>query len=450
MLRKRFALVATLGLTLLLGCSSVAWAQSVGAADSFAIEASAGVTAAGGAGTVVAGNVGSSPNMSITGFPPAVVAPGFGIHANTAAAIAAQAASVQLFTDLNAGACTTNAGAEMSGANFGPGIHCFPSTANLAASSTMTISGAGIHIFRVTSALTANVSSTVLFAGADPCLVFWQVGSAATLNGVNFGGNVVSQAGVTLGVGAALTGRALANAGPVTLAGTNTVGGCSTPSVPPPCPTISLSPATLPNGTVGVAYTQTISASGGTAPYGFAVTTGTLPAGLTLTPAGVLFGTPTAAGTSSFTITASDANSCAGSLAYTITIAAAAPVPPVCPAITISPVVLPNGTVGVAYNQTFGGSGGTAPYAFGVTLGTLPAGLVLTSAGVLSGTPLTAGTSTFTVRATDANGCFAERAFSIIVDAAPIPVPTMNEWALIMLAAVLAFVGLTAIRRRTA
>ena len=115
----------------------------------------------------------------------------------------------------------------MSGANFGPGIHCFASTADLAATGTMTLTGAGIYIFRVPTAVTANVLSTVVLAGANACNVFWQVGSAATLNGVNFPGNVVAQAAVTLGVGARLTGRALATVGPVTMAGSNTVGGCS-------------------------------------------------------------------------------------------------------------------------------------------------------------------------------------------------------------------------------
>jgi hypothetical protein len=209
-------------------CASVpAFAQSLGAASSFAVEGFAGVTAAGPAGTVVSGDVGSSPSASITGFPPALVAPPFGLHANDAAAIAAQAADVALFTTLGNGACTDNLGAQMNGANIGPGIHCFSSTADLAALGTMTLSGAGIYIFRVPTGLTANVGSAVVLAGADPCSVFWQVGSAAVLNGVSFPGNVVAQAGVTLGVGASLTGRALSTAGPVALSGGNTVGGCS-------------------------------------------------------------------------------------------------------------------------------------------------------------------------------------------------------------------------------
>ena len=146
----------------------------------------------------------------------------------------------------------------MSGTIITPGIHCFTSTADLAAGSSVTLSGAGVYIFRVPAGLTLNVGSSIVLAGADPCSVFWQVGTAATLNSINSVGNVDAQAGVTLGVGDQLTGRAMSTVGPVTLSGNNTSGGCSTPaSVPPVCPTITLSPSTLPGGYVGIAYTRT-------------------------------------------------------------------------------------------------------------------------------------------------------------------------------------------------
>ena len=89
--------------------------------------------------------------------------------------------------------------------------------------------------------------------------------------------------------------------------------------------TITVNPATLPNGTTGTAYNETITATGGTAPYVFTVTTGTLPTGLTLTVGGILSGTPTTAATSNFTVTATDAGNNTGSRAYSITIAAPQP-----------------------------------------------------------------------------------------------------------------------------
>ncbi len=176
------------------------------------------------------------------------------------------------------------------------------------------------------------------------------------------------------------------------------------------CGTITLSPASLPGGSVGNAYSQTITASGGTGPYSF-TRTGTLPGGLALSAAGVLSGTPTAAGSFAFTVTATDANGCSGSQSYTVVI---------CPAITLSPASLPGGALGSAYNQTITASGGTGPYAFTRTAGSLPPGLSLSAAGVLSGTPTANGPSTFTVTATDANGCAGSRSYTVTVGCTPV------------------------------
>jgi hypothetical protein len=423
--------VVCAGFLAVLCAPSLVVAQSLGTAQSYAVLGGSGVTAAGGAGTVVSGDVGSSPTASVTGFPPAVVTAGFAVHTtNDASNVSAQAATTALYTSLSTvagtGACTDNPVAQMSGANFGPGVHCFSSTADLATNGNVTLTGAGVYIFRVGSALNANVGSTMtLGAGVNPCTIFWQVTAAATLNGTSFAGNVVAQAGVILGTGANLTGRALATSlGPVTMAGTDIVGGCSAAAPPPSCPLITLTPLVQPNGTVGVAYSQTIVGSGGAAPYSFTVTGGgALPAGLTLTAAGVLAGTPTTAGVFTFTVRGTDANACFAAISYTVTIAAAPPPPPVCPTITLAPATLPGGTAGIAYSQTILGSGGTAPYSFGVTAGALPAGLTLTAAGVLSGTPTTAGPSSFTIRGTDANACFAAVTYTPVIAAGPAPPP---------------------------
>jgi hypothetical protein len=415
--------VVLAGLTALLFGSAPASAQSLGSAESYAVLGGSAVTVAG-TGSVINGNVGVSPGTSITGIPAgATVVPPFSTHANDGSAIAAQTSTTALYTSLAATGGATALGAELGGVVLTPGTYSFTSTANIASGTTLTLTGGGTFIFKVGSALTANVLSNVLLAnGASACNIFWQITSAATLNGTTFAGTVVAQAGVTLGVGASLSGRALTTAsGAVTLSGGNTIGGCST--APAVCPAITVLPATLPNGTVAVAYSQILSGTGGTAPYTFAVTSGTLPAGLTLTAAGVLAGTPTTAGSSTFTVTATDANGCTGVRTYTIVIAAAPIVPPICPVITLSPPTLPPGTVGVAYSQTITGSGGTAPYTFGVTSGTLPAGLTLTPAGVLAGTPTAAGSSTVTIRGTDANGCFASIVYTIVIAAAPIIPP---------------------------
>ena len=94
------------------------------------------------------------------------------------------------------------------------------------------------------------------------------------------------------------------------------------------CPAIILGSPTLPPGMTGIAYSQTVTASGGVAPYTFVVASGALPTGLTINAnTGAITGTPTTAGFFNFTIGASDANGCPGStLGVSITIALAAPV----------------------------------------------------------------------------------------------------------------------------
>ena len=158
--------------------------------------------------------------------------------------------------------------------------------------------------------------------------------------------------------------------------------------------TAATPPATA---TVGAAYTYTFAASGNPAPT-FRVSSGALPAGLTLnTTTGVLSGTPTTAGTSTFTVPASNGVSPdAVTPSRTITVNAAQAAPGFTAATPPA-----TATVGAAYTYTFAASGNPAP-TFRVSSGALPAGLSLnTTTGVLSGTPTTAGTSTFTVAASN-------------------------------------------------
>jgi len=178
-------------------------------------------------------------------------------------------------------------------------------------------------------------------------------------------------------------------------------------TVTPVCPTITVNPGTLPSGSVGTAYSQTLSASGGTAGYTFAVSSGTLPAGLSLNAStGVLSGTPTTSNASgvSLTFRATDANGCTGTRSINLII---------CPVITLTPATLPAPVVGTAYSQTLAGSGGAAPYSFALASGSLPGWATLSSSGVLSGTPTSTTAATFTVRATDANGCSGTLSYTI-------------------------------------
>ena len=172
------------------------------------------------------------------------------------------------------------------------------------------------------------------------------------------------------------------------------------------CPVLSITPATLADGTVGSLYSQTLTASNGTGPYSYAVTVGTLPAGLTLSGA-VISGTPTTSNGSgtSITITATDANLCSSSKVYTLKI---------CPTMSITPASMPAATVGTLYAQTVNATGGASPYTYTITSGTLPAWVTLNaSTGVLTGTPNNTASATFTVTATDANFCTWPRTYTI-------------------------------------
>lgn len=243
MTRRHAGVIAVAGLVGLLYGGSLASAQTVGAASSFAIVGGTTVTA-GGAISTVNGDVGVSPGTSVTGFPsPATTVPPYSVHSNDGAAINAQAATLALYNSLAALGPATPIPPQLNTQNLGPGTYSI-GAADLAGGGTLTLTGAGNYVFQVASSLVANVGSqVVLLGGASACNVFWQVTSAATLNGVNFAGNVVAQANVTLGVGDQLTGRALATSlGSVTLSGGNSAGGCSTAALPPTPPTPTPTP----------------------------------------------------------------------------------------------------------------------------------------------------------------------------------------------------------------
>ena len=135
-----------------------------------------------------------------------------------------------------------------------------------------------------------------------------------------------------------------------------------------------------------------------------------MPPGLTLS-GGVLSGTPTTAGTYTFVLTATDSTKCTGRQDYSLTIGAGCSVP-----LALKPGTMPGGTVGTAFSQAISASGGTAPYTYAVTSGSLPPGLTLDpSTGAISGTPTATGTYSFTVTATDATKCTGSGQYSIVV-----------------------------------
>jgi len=215
------------------------------------------------------------------------------------------------------------------------------------------------------------------------------------------------------------------------------LGPTSTPSITTPSP--------LPSGTVGVSYPPvTLAATGGITPYTWAITAGALPTNMGINSAtGTIGGTPFVSGTFNFTVTVTDAVGATASKAFVLTIA---PAPPAVSITTASS--LPGGAAGAAYSTSLAATGGSPPYTWAVTAGALPAGLLLNaSTGVISGTATAAGTFNFTVTATDALSATGSKAFTLAISpsVAPQAIPTLGPLAMLLLSALLGFLGM---RRR--
>jgi hypothetical protein len=170
-----------------------------------------------------------------------------------------------------------------------------------------------------------------------------------------------------------------------------------------------------PTATVGDAYSSSLSIVGGDAPIAWTIASGSLPAGLTLDAAtGTVTGTATTPGSSDFIVGASDAKSRSTTRPCSIAVAA--------PALSINaPAALEDALLGTPYQQALQASGGRAPYAWSVVSGSLPPGLTLTPAGVITGSATTVGTYSITIRAGDADQRATTRAFDLRVLPAKAP-----------------------------
>ena len=149
--------------------------------------------------------------------------------------------------------------------------------------------------------------------------------------------------------------------------------------------TLAVTTASLADGIPGVAYSESLSAAGGTGTFTWSISAGALPDGLTLNAAtGEIAGSPTSQGSSTFTATASSGGS---SASRQLTIEVMAP-------LTISTSSLPGGLAGLDYgSRSLLASGGTGTYTWALAGGSgpLPTGLVLSDLGVVTGTPTTVG-----------------------------------------------------------
>ena len=162
-------------------------------------------------------------------------------------------------------------------------------------------------------------------------------------------------------------------------------------------PALSITTSSLVNGVQGAPYSANVSASGGVPSYTFSLASGSvLPAGLTINAAGLISGTPTAPGTTTFTVQATDASNPAQTATAVLSIT-------VTSGLTITTASLPNGAEASPYTTSVSAAGGVLPYTFSLASGSVPAGLTINAAGVISGTPTAPGTTGFTVQVRDSS-----------------------------------------------
>jgi len=193
--------------------------------------------------------------------------------------------------------------------------------------------------------------------------------------------------------------------------------------------TLTILTTSLPGGVNGQAYSQTLQAAGGTTPYTWSVVAGSLPPGLALDPAsGVISGTPTATGTFAFTAQVQDSGSPVNTDTQALSIII------VDPLTFTTPTPLADGVVGTAYSQFVGVTGGTTPYTWSLTAGSLPPGFALNAAtGEISGTPTASGPSAFVIQVTDSSspGLTASQGYSLnVVNPVNITTPVLPDGVL--------------------
>ncbi|MDE3198037.1 MAG: putative Ig domain-containing protein, partial [Acidobacteriota bacterium] len=169
--------------------------------------------------------------------------------------------------------------------------------------------------------------------------------------------------------------------------------------------------SSLPPGILFSPYQGSVGVTGGLPPYSVSVSG--LPPGLTAGSSGTIQGTVTTAGTYNVSVSATDSTGVSVSKTLQLTFT-----PP--PPLSVPAQTLPAGQISTNYSEALGASGGAPPYAFSLSSGSLPAGLILRPTGVIAGIPMAVGTFSFGIRATDVTGASAVGPVTLTIAPAPI------------------------------
>ena len=188
-------------------------------------------------------------------------------------------------------------------------------------------------------------------------------------------------------------------------------------------PPLSITTTSLAGATENLSYSATLSATGGTKPYTWTQAGGSLPAGVSLGSSGILTGAPTASGSFQVSVEVRDTSNPVQTATQTLTLVVAAPTP----TLAITTASIANGKVNTTYSSTLGASGGKTPYTWSMASGSLPSGVTLSPAGVISGMPKASGTYTIMSKVTDSEATpqTATKQFTFTVSAATTPVATL-------------------------
>jgi hypothetical protein len=317
------------------------------------------------------------------------------------------------------------AGLTLSTAGSITGTPTAVGTSNFTVKVTDSASQTGTKLLSITISLAPLVITTASPLPIGAVSAPYSQALAATGGTTPYTWSVVSgtlPAGLTLSGGGVISGTPTAQGTAsftvqVTDSGMRTATKLLSITVTPPVSVITTT-SPLPSGTVGAFYSQTLAATNVIPPYTWSLASGTLPAGLTLSAAGVISGIPTVVGVASFTVRVTDSTSQIATKALSITISL--------PALLITTEFLPIGTVGSPYFQNLAASGGTPPYTWSLLSGALPAGLAISSAGLISGTPTEVTSSSLTIKVSDSASQTASKILSLTINATPISITTAS------------------------